>query len=87
MAFWHRMGTSGGKGAAFGREEGTGDLTRQGIPLPVSFKAGVGNWDGREKRLSVGMTGIAVEFFGRGDLDNISQVHDGDAVGDVFYHG
>ncbi len=39
--------------------------------------------DGREQGLGVGMGRALDDGLGRADLDDLAQVHDGDAVGDV----
>src|SRR5262249_40746708 len=40
--------------------------------------------DGREQRLRVRHQGLAVEVDGRRELDNLAEIHDGDAIGDVL---
>ena len=48
---------------------------------PLAYRVGLG--DGREQRVRVRVAGVAVDVGGRTDLDDLAEVHDRDAVGDV----
>ena len=58
------MGTSGREGAAGWRMEGAGHFSLQHDAGARLFDVGIGDGDGREERLRVGMQGIFVEFIG-----------------------
>ena len=51
-------------------------------PLPLR----VGDGDGRQEGRGVGVGGSQVHVVGRTLLDDLSQVHDGDAVAQVPHH-
>ena len=76
---------SGPEGAAGGWVDGAGDVPADG---DVGTRGGgVGHGDGGKQGLGVGVLGIPVDFFRRGQLHDFAQIHDGDPVGDVFDDG
>ena len=48
---------------------------------------GVGVWDRGQERLGVRVGRSSIEQVGTGDLAELAQVHDGDAVAHVLHHG
>ncbi|EGJ74926.1 putative peptide ABC transporter ATP-binding protein [Streptomyces sp. Tu6071] len=60
-----------------------GHVPREDDPLAVLAPRGVGDRDGGEQRLRVGVRGVLVDLLVRARLDDAAEVHDGDAVGDV----
>ena len=48
--------------------------------------AGVGDRDRRQQRLGIGMIGRREDLVGRALLDDVAEIHDDDAVGDVAHH-
>ena len=49
----------------------------------LALRVGIGDRDGREQRLGVRVDRPRVELLGRRELDDLAQVHHGDAVRDV----
>src|SRR6266480_2120534 len=58
------------------------DVALQQDPLLASFR--ICDWDRGEQRLGVRHERLAVEVFGRCELDDFAQVHHGDTIGDVL---
>src|SRR5215204_1960600 len=54
---------------------------------PLAFLVGVGDGDSGEQRGGVGVARLVVERASVGELHDLAEVHNGDAVGDVLYHG
>ena len=48
---------------------------------------GIGNRHGRQQRLRVRMVRLAVERLPVRDLDHLTQIHNGNAIGDVLHDG
>jgi hypothetical protein len=53
-------------------------------PLPLGGQLGVGHRHGREQRRGIGVTRLAVEAAGVGQLDDLAQVDHRDPVGDEY---
>ena len=77
-------GTARIEGAAGGRGGGYFIGQRSGAVAPG---VGVGQWYGSEQSLSVRMGGVAIECLGRGSLDDLSEIHDGNLVGEMLDDG
>lgn len=56
---------------------------QQGLFAP---QRGIGDRDGGKQRLGIGMRRLLVELSLLGNLYDLSQVHDHNAVADVLYH-
>src|SRR5256884_331479 len=54
-------------------------------PLTLGFERRIGDGHGREQRLRVRVQRRVVERLAVGDLDDLAEVHDGHAVGDVAH--
>src|SRR5919199_5886584 len=65
--------------------EGAGNVAGENDARPAPFHLGVGDGDGRQERLRVGVLRRAVQRFAVGQLHKTAEVHDGDAVADVPY--
>src|SRR5215204_5961210 len=80
-------GAAGVEGAAL-RGVGRGrHVAGEDHAPPLAFLVGVGYGDGREQRGGVGVARLVVERVPVGDLHDLAEVHDGDPIGDVLYHG
>ena len=66
----------------------TGSLFRYGRPPRAEADSGavLDTRDGAQQCARVGMLRIFHDLHGRAHLDDLAVIHDGDAVGDVFYH-
>src|SRR5207248_10959350 len=62
-----------------------GHVTGQDHALPLLMA--VWRWHRREERLGVRMLRTPIEVLAVRQLDDLSQVHDGDAGPDVLHHG
>ena len=51
------------------------------------FRVRVEVGNGRQQRLGIGMLGVRKQFFGRRDLDDLTQIHHRDMVAGVGHHG
>lgn len=71
--------------AAGGGTVGSGDVAGKNDALFSGL--GIGFGDGGEERLGVGVEGVVEKFGGGGFFDEVPQVHDADAVGEVSYDG
>ena len=72
---------------AAGRRVGrAGGLAFEDEPLPAALELGVGHGHGRAERLGVGVERVVKEGVAIGELDDLAEVHDGDAVRDVLDH-
>ena len=72
-----------GEGAALGWVDGGGDVALEEDAAGLFFRVGAG--DGGEEGLGVGVDGVVDDLVGGSELDDLAEVHDGDAVADVFY--
>lgn len=80
------VGAAGVEGAAGGAVGGVGDVAGEDDAFAGSrVGAVVDLGDGGEQGLGVGVGGGCVQRFRVGELDDLAEVHDGDAVGDVPY--
>ncbi len=50
----------------------------------LALIVGIGDGDGGQESGGVGVKGILIEAFGCGDFDDLTEIHYGNAVGDVF---
>ncbi len=66
---------AGGRGI-----EGRGNVAGENDPVASALNGRVWDGDGGEEGLSVGVEGFAVEGVAGGKLDDLTKVHDGDAV-------
>ena len=73
------------EGTAGGRVDGAGDVSGEADALFGG--GGIGLGDGGDEGLGVGVAGGAVEFFGGAHFDDLAEIHDGEAVADVFDDG
>ncbi len=73
------------KVAAGRRRGGAGHVAGQHHRAPPFLDHGVGDRHRRKQRLGVGVQGLAVELVVDGELDDATQVHHGDPVGDVAH--
>ena len=67
-----------------------GIVGRRDVAFEENFFAlhlGIGDGDGGEECLGVGVFGTPVDRFRIGELDDFTEIHDGDAVADVLHHG
>ena len=78
---------AGLEAAAGRRVEGVGDLALQNDPLARPLQRRVRYRHARQQRLGVRMERRVVDHIGVGELDQLSGVEDGDAVGDVAHDG
>jgi hypothetical protein len=78
------LGAAGPEVAAARRIERARDVALEDDPLPLPLAAGVGDRHRRQQRLRVRVLRLARQPLGVGDLDDPTQVHDGDAVADVL---
>ncbi len=84
-AFFNRNWASGMKPAAGGRVHWTGNIAFEDDSLPFPLDFGIRNRNRRNQRLRIGMKWRQVNFFGFRKLDDLTEVHDRDAVADMFY--
>ena len=68
-------------------DEGGGDFAMQEEALAAALELRIGHRDGGEKRMGVGVGGGSVKDIGRRDFDEMAEIENGDAMGDVFDHG
>ncbi len=68
------------KAAAGGRIERARDVALEHRALAQALRVGVGDDGSREQRLRIGMLGAAEELCARCELDELAEVHHGDAV-------
>ena len=66
---------------------GLGYVAEQLDPLAGPLPVGIGNRDRREQRLGVWVRRRAVDLVPRADLDDLAEIHHGDAIGDVADDG
>ncbi len=79
------VGYAVAEGAAFGWVDGGRDVALEEDFF--AFHLGIGHGDGGEEGFGVGVFRVAVDGFRIGQLHDFPEIHDGDAVADVFYHG
>ena len=53
----------------------------------IGCNARIGNWDGAYQRRGIGMTGTREDGVGRRQFNELTNIHDGDAVANVAHHG
>src|SRR5258706_10022269 len=53
----------------------------------IGLYVGVGDRDGLQQQIGVGMGGVLIEIVGQRDLADLAQVHHAHAVGDVLHDG
>ena len=82
-ALFGRYGTAGREDAALGRIQWARDIAAQDDSLSLSLDCRVRNRHGGKKRLGVGVLRVGVYLLSGGDLHDLAQVHDGDALADV----
>lgn len=82
---FHGVWTSGPKRTARRRICGIGDVTLQDRSLRGGF--GIRNWNGRQQRLGIRMTRLAVNRLTGRNFYNFSQVHDRHSIGYVLDNG
>ena len=68
--------------AAGRRIDGAGNIALENLDLAIGVK--VRRRNGVHQRLSVGVLGIVEQLLRVGQLDDIAQIHNADAVGDIF---
>ena len=73
--------------AAGRRVDRAGQVTLQQDPLALARCSGVGHRHGRQQRVGVGVQRLLVEGVAVGELHDVTEIHHGDAVGDVAYYG
>ena len=78
-----RARTARMEAAALGRVDRVRDVSCEDERLAAPAAARVRDRDGREQRAGVRMPRGCIEVVGRRELDELPQVHHGDAVGDV----
>src|SRR5438445_8023864 len=78
-----RIGTAGMKTASTRWVDRTWYVAREHDALPAAASADLRDRHRGEKRLRIGMHGTLIELLGRGELDKLSEIHDGDPIGDV----
>src|SRR5712691_10031550 len=78
------MGTAGVEAAARGRIDRARYLAAQNYA--IAPRARPRHWDRRKECTGIGMPGGCKQGLGRGSLDNATEVHDRDAVGDMLDH-
>jgi len=44
-------------------------------------------WDGVEQALGIGVLGVVHDLFGRAFLDDLAEIENVDAIGDLAHHG
>ena len=71
------------KPAAGGRVCRAGHVALEHDPLPASPLRRLLDRYGRQQRLCVGVRGPLVDVLPRPDLDDLAEIHDRDAIGDV----
>ena len=70
------------KAASGGFSDGIGDVPYQADSFLMGGRW-VGTGDGRKQGSGVGMDGVFVNTLTRSQLDDVSQVHHGDSIGNV----
>jgi len=76
--------TSGMKSTSRRRINWTGDIAFQNEAMPLHLR--VWNRDRREERLGIGMQRSFIEFFSRGQLNKLSQVHYSNPIANIPHH-
>lgn len=77
---------AGVEAAACGRINRTGDIALQENALALPFQGRVGNGDGGEQGLGIGMHRAGIQLGAQVDLDNLAQVHYRHPMGDILDH-
>jgi hypothetical protein len=78
-------GTAGMKGTSFGRMNRGRDIAGQDDAAAAG--AGVEGWHGGDQGLGIGVSRQAGDGAGRAGFDDVAEVHDRDAVAEMFDHG
>ena len=81
-AFRYGYGTAGMEMAATRRVQGTGHLTLDNNTLTFLLDNRIGNRYRRKQGPGVGMEGVFIQLRRVSNLNDATQVHDGDAVAD-----
>ena len=76
------MSAAGVKVTSMRRIDGTGYVALKDNPL--SFDRGVGDWNGREQGLGIWVCRPCIERLLWSHLYELAQVHNGNAIADVF---
>src|SRR5439155_23928790 len=77
------VGTAGMETASARRVDRTWYVACEDDALPAVAGADLRDRHRGEKRLRIGMHRALIELLGRGELDDLSEIHDGDPIGDV----
>src|SRR5215217_1141493 len=87
LADVHDVGAAGVEVAAGGRVDRARDVAAEDDPLAALLDHRVGNRHGGQESLGIGVERFLVEGDAVRHLDDLAEVHDGDAVGDVLDDG
>ena len=80
------VGAAGAEAAAGRRVQGAGHIALQHDTLGLTCRDGVCHRDGRDQAAGVGVDAVGDQLVAVGQLHQLAQVHDADAVGDVLDH-
>ena len=80
------VGAAGAEAAAGRRVQGAGHVALQHDALGLACREGVCHRDGRDQAAGVGVDAVGDQLVAVGQLHQLAQVHDADAVGDVLDH-
>src|SRR5262245_17754898 len=86
LAIFFSARAAAGKGAALMLGKRRGDFAMKEEAFATALELRIGHGDGGEESVGVGMSGGSVKDVGRCEFDEMAQVKDSDAMGDVFDH-